>query len=106
MFGTGNKWDKWHGIFAMLIIILLTFIIYLFFGKSQMAFTVGFIISTLLIFALQGVNEALQLQSKKEVEKHGGYEAFAKNSKRDWAFAIMGWIFGSIVLVLIIGIFT
>jgi len=89
------NYDYWHGIIPLVAIALLGFI------TAQMEY-VG--LAALALITLQAMNESFQSMRDDIPDTYGSYEAFQKNSKRDWVYFFIGLTLGFVVYGIIAGV--
>ena len=91
----GIEYDHWHFVIPVLVLCILMPVGALFVKNPQTIAPVWLILSGTL-FLLQYLNELIQRNDPKVIEKYGSFENFLKNSKRDWKLFIIGWVCGSL----------
>jgi len=100
----GIDYDKWHGIIAFGLVLILMIIISLWLPFSkQESYLIAVIISSFFVFFLQALNESIQALDSDIEFKYGSWKNFQQNSRKDWAYTIKGWslglFFGTLIFI-------
>lgn len=80
------NYDKSHGVIAFILYPVFLAVNL----KLGIAGQIAVLHSVVFVVTLQAMNEAFQAINKNVAKKYGSWKAFQKNSKRDWAYCILG----------------
>jgi len=97
----GVPFDYWHGLIPLITQVVL-YPIAMKYWSSVSLYIV--IITSLLLWTLQFVNEWTQAVDSNIVVKYGCYENFQYNSRRDTRFFVIGWMLGLFIGLVLGGI--
>ena len=87
----GIKYNMWHGVIPAVLFPLVMGISVAMNGASQLTFVLTWAYSSVVLFMLQGVNEAWQLIRGDVEKEYGSWENAQANSKDDWKWFFIGY---------------